>query len=161
MPTLNGQDFSTLPRGLKSTRAEYGQHGHFLGVPAPIWHEGVEHQVFVLATEDKTHVLLVPKWCRDEVFRVMQSTWSWSKHLAERVIMHAVCGGTRPNLWHHGIVSVKSAKGVITGVTELHTEKPKQSNTKPWEPSAPPPPSGYAEVVVVEDTEAERETIRL
>lgn len=161
MPTLNGQDFSTLPRGIKSTRATYGKHGFWLGIPNAIWHEGVEHQAFVLPTEEKTHVMLVPKWCREEVFQVMQSTWSWSKHLATKMLVHAVAGGTRPNIWHHGIVSVKVAQGMVKGVTELHTEKPKQKKEAPWQAPESPTPNPDAQVVVMEEDEADRETIHL
>lgn len=161
MPTLNGQDFSTLPRGIKSTRAEYGQHGNWLGIPHAIWHDDIEHQVFVLPTEEKTHIMLVPRWCRDEVFRTMQSTWSWSKHLAERMVMHAVCGGTRPNIWHHGIVSVKVAQGMVKGITELHTEKPKQVKEKPWAPPEFVSKEDHGTVVVMDESRTEHETIRL
>jgi hypothetical protein len=105
--------------------------------------------------------MLVPKWCREEVFQVMQSTWSWSKHLATKMLVHAVAGGTRPNIWHHGIVSVKVAQGMVKGVTELHTEKPKQKKEAPWQAPESPTPNPDAQVVVMEEDEADRETIHL
>lgn len=131
MPQLNGREKSTLPRGIKSTRAEYGVCGDWWGIPTPIWHESVEHQTFVLATQEKTHIILVPKWCRDEVFAAMGATWSWSKHLAAKVIVDAVAGGTRPEIWHHGIVTIRTMNGRVIGTEETHTEKPKPVKA-PW-----------------------------
>ena len=161
MPKLNGQDFSTLPRGIKSTRAQYGVKGQWLGIPTAIWHDDIEHQVFVLPTEEKTHIILVPKWCREEVLRALNSTWSWSKHLASKMLVHAVAGGTRPNIWHHGIVTVKVAQGMVKGVYEIHTEKPKQVKDRPWALPEPTEREDHGTVVVMEEDEAEHQTIRL
>lgn len=123
MPRSIGKDKSTLPRGQRSTRVGYGVKGEWLGLPVDVQIKDEVCNTFVLATEEKLHIMLVPKWCRDEVFQVLNSNWSWSKHLATRLLVDAVLLSPKPLIWHHGMVTPSSFKGELTGVEETHADR--------------------------------------
>jgi hypothetical protein len=131
MPRVLGKDKSTLPRGLKKTRVEYGKVGHWQGIPVKVMINDEICNTFVLATEEKLHVMLVPAWCREEVFQTMNSTWSWSKHLASKLVVDAVLLSPKPMIWHHGMVTPTVIQGQIKGYEESHAERLKKS-VAPW-----------------------------
>lgn len=137
MRTL-GKDKSTAKRGQRQTmQAEYGVCGEWLGIPQK-WEfeEGEWVNTFVMDDGEKLHVIFVSanKHERDEVFRAMGSTYSWSKNLATKLLFEAVLLNPKPLLWVHGLVTVAVINRSIHGILERQADRPDKVKA-PWQTS--------------------------
>lgn len=118
---------STQPRAIR------GKAGQWLGLPVEVILNGWVCHPFVCMQDDKLHVIHVPEAFRDAIFKEMHMSWSWSKNAALRYLMDAVLLSPKPNLWHHGMVSVgEISSGRVVSLTEHHSDKNKRV-AKPWE----------------------------
>jgi len=134
MPRMFGKDKSTLPRGVRTAKAEYGVCGTWKGIPNDLWIDGFVHHAFCLVDEEVLHVMLVPKDFREEVFTLMGSSWSWSKHAAYRLAAVAVLEHTRPKIVHHGIVTPRVAEKVLVGIQSEIRITPDGNSYQPENP---------------------------
>lgn len=132
-----GKDVSSAKRGQRKThKAEYGVCGEWLAVCKWKWDE--DQQVVTLCLDDgeRLHVMFVYDWELEAVMTVMHSTYSWSKHLASRLLVEAVFVRHKPHLWVHGLVRPHVVEKQIVGVTEEHAERLTKVRA-PWMPPEP------------------------
>lgn len=159
MRTLS-KDKSTPKRGQRNTcKAEYGVCGDWLIAARWKWDES--NEVFTVCMDDgeRLHIAFVYTWEIDAVFKVWNSTYSFSKNLATKLLYEAVFKNGKSRIWVHGLVRPNVVDKQIIGFTEEHPERLKKIKA-PWRQEAGGIPEMPVEPAPTKPTTAEM-TFRL